>query len=495
MEWTDGRGATDRPGQRIGVVTATEFARQALEQPDPAGMRLAKGLRPGRVTPGRDWHDVLPLDDRIALVIGQVPRQPTEEVAAAVVERLRGALTTQLLQGRGPAETMLALHRYAGYAPEAAGTTLCLAVFEPATRSLRCAAAGHPGVLVITDSGGVRQLIGSRGGPLATGYLDLGRETVETVGLRETVLQYSMELARCHPGLERVTASIVADRGPDPRALCDRLTGTSWSLPDAGDVVAFAFTPSGRPGGPFALSVPAEPGQLSVLRRELAAWLAASGVSKEDTFAFVLAVGEAAANSVEHGYHGGRDGGLVTVTAEAGGGGAIRVTVSDNGRWRYPPIADHSRGRGLLIMRESMDEVLVHRGEHGTVITLCKRPSRAPGDGRSDPGGYELRVTKTGEVVRVEVSGEFPAASAPAVRRGLLTAARGGVFPLQLDLSGAGRDVEGLVLALFSVADAAAAAGRPLVLAAPEPSPVRDALATAGLHRIALVTDALESTT
>ncbi|SDM88393.1 ATP-binding protein [Allokutzneria albata] len=478
-------------------MTATELASQVFDQPEPAGMRLAKGVRPGRVTPARDWHDVLPLDDRVALVIGQVPRQPTEDAAAAVVERLRGALTTQLLQGRGPAETVLALHRYAGYAPEAAGTTLCLAVFEPATRSLRCAAAGHPGVLVISESGWVRQLIGSRGGPLATGQPDLGRETVETVGRRETVLQYSIELGRCHPGtgLESVAAAVVAERGPDPRALCDRLADTPSCPPDAGDAVAFAFTPAGRPGGPFALSVPAEPGQLTVLRRELAAWLTASGVSKEDTFAFVLAVGEAAANSVEHGYHGGRDGGLVTVTAEAGGGGAIRVTVSDNGRWRYPPVTDHSRGRGLLIMRESMDEVLVHRGEHGTVVTLCKRPSRGSDGGRHDPGGYELRVARVGETVRVEVAGELPAASAPALRRGLLTAARGGVFPLQLDLSGVGGDVEGLVLALFSVADAAAAAGRPLVLAAPDPSPVRDAIATAGLHRIANVTDALEPTT
>ncbi|WP_344881384.1 ATP-binding protein [Allokutzneria multivorans] len=473
-------------------MTVTEFARQPLDRPDPAGMRLATVLLPGGVAPGRDWHDVLPLDDRVALVIGQVPRQPTKDIAEAVVERLRGALTTQLLQGRGPAEAVLALHRYAGYAPEAAGTTLCLAVFEPETRSLRCATAGHPGVLLISRDGWVRQLIGSRGGPLASGYPDLGGETVETVGQEEIVLQYSIELGRCHPdaGLERAVVSLVAERGPDPRALCERLTASC--PPDIGDAVAFAFTPSARSNRPFALSVPAEPAKLSLLRKELTAWLTASGVSEEDTFAFVLAVGEAASNSVEHGYDNGRDGGLVTVTAEAGGSGAIRITVSDNGRWRYPPVADHSRGRGLLIMRESMDEVLVHRGEHGTVVTLFKRPSRAPSNGRQDPGGYELSVAKVGEVVRVEVSGELPAASAPALRRGLLTAARGGVFPLQLDLSGVAGDVEGLVLALFSVADAASAAGRPLVLAAPRTSSVRDALATAGLHRIATVTDALE---
>ncbi len=459
-------------------------------------MRLASGLLPGSASPGRDWHDVLPLDDRVALVIGKVPRQPTEDMAAAVVERLRGALTTQLLQGRGPAETVLALHRYAGYAAEAAGTTLCLAVFEPETRSLRCATAGHPGVLLISEDGCVRQLIGSRGGPLAAGFPDIGGETVETVGQEEVVLQYSIELGRCHPdsGLERAAAAAVAESGPDPRVLCDRLTTSATCPSDIGDAMAFAFVPSTRSNRPFVLSIPAEPARLSFLRRELSAWLAASGVSKEDAFGFVLAVGEAASNSVEHGYDSGRGGGLVTVTAEAGGSGAIRITVSDNGRWRYPPVADHSRGRGLLIMRESMDEVLVHRGEHGTVVTLFKRPSRAAGNGRHDPGGYELSVAKTGEVVRVEVSGELPAASAPALRRSLLTAARGGVFPLQLDLSGVAGDVEGLVLALFSVADAASAAGRPLVLAAPEASPVRDALATAGLHRIATVTDALEPT-
>ncbi|MFB9903275.1 ATP-binding protein [Allokutzneria oryzae] len=490
-------GGADRSSLLAAVMTARqELARQAADQLGLAGIRFAKGVVAGDRAVGRDWHDVLAMGDRIALVVGQVPRQRDEESARVVVERLRGVITAQLLHGCTAAETVLALHRYAGFAAEAAGATLCLAVFEPATRSVRCASAGHPGVLVITEHGVIRQLVGSRSGPLATGYPARAREALETVGERETVLLYSTELGRCHPDvrLETLATSVVAETGADPRALCERLTGRLSCSPDAGDAVALVFTPTRVPVGPFALSFPAEAGRLSALRHELADWLGRVGVSEEDTFAFVLAVGEAAANSIEHGYRSDSATGTITVTAESGAGGATRVTVSDDGHWRYPPLTDHSRGRGLLIMRESMDEVLVHRGAHGTVVTLCKRPSsRADRNGQCDPGGYEVRVRQVEGAVRVELGGELPASVAPALRKSLLTAARGGVFPLRLDLSDVGRDTEGLVLALFSVADAAAAAGQPLVLAAPDPSPVREALATAGLHRIARVTDILET--
>jgi serine/threonine-protein kinase RsbW len=72
------------------------------------------------------------------------------------------------------------------------------------------------------------------------------------------------------------------------------------------------------------------------------------------------------ANSIEHGYRDDPFGMIdvvATVTADA-----VEVKVTDRGAWRGP-MTDQSRGRGLQLIRESMDEVLVERGD-GTVVTM-----------------------------------------------------------------------------------------------------------------------------
>ena len=62
---------------------------------------------------------------------------------------------------------------------------------------------------------------------------------------------------------------------------------------------------------------------------------------------------------------------LVSVEATHAGE-SIEVVVHDFGRWD-PSGSEHSRGRGLEIMRSLMDEVTIMPGAFGTDITMRRR--------------------------------------------------------------------------------------------------------------------------
>lgn len=103
------------------------------------------------------------------------------------------------------------------------------------------------------------------------------------------------------------------------------------------------------------------------LRHLFAAWLV-SDVADDDTVdGLVLAVYEALANAAEHAYAGSVSG-LMHLEARRRAT-TIRVTVSDEGRWRTGRSGPF-RGRGLPTMRTLFDAVHVIRGAHGTRVEL-----------------------------------------------------------------------------------------------------------------------------
>jgi anti-sigma regulatory factor (Ser/Thr protein kinase) len=51
--------------------------------------------------------------------------------------------------------------------------------------------------------------------------------------------------------------------------------------------------------------------------------------------------------------------------------GMAAVTISDHGGWRDP--RGGNRGRGILIMREFMDDVSIERTGQGTTVDLRRR--------------------------------------------------------------------------------------------------------------------------
>ena len=138
-------------------------------------------------------------------------------------------------------------------------------------------------------------------------------------------------------------------------------------------------------------SWPADPAQLSVIRRELNSWLAPLALSEDETADVVLAVDEAAANAVRHAYGPGRSGVVeLTLWTEPG---TLCVEVVDHGSWRPPatPTAageGGDSGRGIPLMSTTADAVLIHYDTRGSRVLLRHRVAD-PVEGTLEDAGTE----------------------------------------------------------------------------------------------------------
>jgi anti-sigma regulatory factor (Ser/Thr protein kinase) len=120
-------------------------------------------------------------------------------------------------------------------------------------------------------------------------------------------------------------------------------------------------------------SWPADPAQLSVIRRELAGWLAPLALTDDEVAGVVLAVDEAAANAVRHAYGPGGSGVVeLTMWTEPG---TLCVEVVDHGSW-VPPATDTAPdgladgGRGIPLMSSMAEAVLIHHDGRGSRVLL-----------------------------------------------------------------------------------------------------------------------------
>jgi serine/threonine-protein kinase RsbW len=112
--------------------------------------------------------------------------------------------------------------------------------------------------------------------------------------------------------------------------------------------------------------------QIALLRADLRTWLVSHEIEPQCRDAVLLACSEAVANAIEHGY---RDDpfGMIDVTATVSAD-AIEVRVTDHGTWRGA-VTDVARGRGLQLIRESMDQVNFDRSD-GTTVTMRRSRRR-----------------------------------------------------------------------------------------------------------------------
>ena len=134
-------------------------------------------------------------------------------------------------------------------------------------------------------------------------------------------------------------------------------------------------------------SWPADPTQLTVIRHELAGWLAPLALTEDETADVVLAVDEAAANCVLHAY-GPEESGAVELTlwtetgpgdgSVEGGGATLCIEVVDHGQWQ-PPTERPTEGgrgeggRGIPLMSTMSESVLIHYDERGSRVLLRHR--------------------------------------------------------------------------------------------------------------------------
>jgi anti-anti-sigma factor len=192
-------------------------------------------------------------------------------------------------------------------------------------------------------------------------------------------------------------------------------------------VIVARLTPA-----PLRLTLRAEPAQLRALRAAVADWTAAAGLGDDDAYDLQLALGEAAANAVEHAY---RDGpaGTMTVKVTRDADGRVRASVRDEDRWRPEPADRGHRGRGLDMIREVSEDMRMRRGRTGTHVRFeipppsphSPAPEPVAPDVSSVMEATRLRVTDVDGAPRVEVLGDLDIDAVDAVRGELLAATRG----------------------------------------------------------------------
>jgi hypothetical protein len=189
---------------------------------------------PGHLV-GGDWYDVLPLPGNdVLLVVGDITGHGIDAVTGMIAARnaLRGLAAT----GEGPAELLGHLNYLACHLTEGiAGTVVC-GHYQPRTRVLRWARAGHLPPVLVRDGVG-------RALPLPEGVL-LGLDPAAVYEEAATQLQVGDTLLLFTDGLVESRSGSISDSlhdfaraaapaGPDAGAHADRILG--GALSDTGD--------------------------------------------------------------------------------------------------------------------------------------------------------------------------------------------------------------------------------------------------------------------
>ncbi len=108
----------------------------------------------------------------------------------------------------------------------------------------------------------------------------------------------------------------------------------------------------------------------------LRSWLPTAAVNPSTAADVLLAVGEAAANAVEHAVKDATRDVVVEVTAHATNTG-LALTIRDNGRWAaQPSTAPGARGDGSRLMRALIDTVTITPSPQGTTVEMHKELHR-----------------------------------------------------------------------------------------------------------------------
>ena len=288
--------------------------------------------------------------------------------AAMLMGRHRNAFRAYAYECASPAEIVRRMIRHVD-SDEMIITVACVS-FDPYTRELTYACAGHlPPLLIDDDLHEVTRLDRASSPPLGVAEpQDITEQRVPIAG-PTTLVMYTDGLIerRGHnidAGIE-LLANVFAQS--ENVSIDSTLRVVVGALGPPADDVALLVARLTHEAERFEVEMPARPEELAPLRRRLKAWLTRRGVSASDVGEIVLAVGEACNNAVEHAYDQ-RPGDVWISVAE--NDGALRITVEDRGSWRPDERGDDTRGRGLSIMHTLMDAVTIETTERGTRVVL-----------------------------------------------------------------------------------------------------------------------------
>ncbi|MFX0577382.1 SpoIIE family protein phosphatase [Nocardia nepalensis] len=366
-----------------------------IELPPRFSVHYEPALPPLEI--GGDWYDVVPLrDGTIGVVVGDCVGRGLS--AAVVMGQLRTAARALLLRGAGPAQLLAELDTVAGRIPGAMCTTVCAAVLDPVRGLVRYSSAGHmPPILADVGQPG-RLLEGGRAVPLAT--FDTPRRPEATTALTpgSTLVLFTDGLVEqrgvdIDDSFAKISAVLADTGGKLPREVADAVL--SRLRPSAGYDDDVAMVVYRQPPAPLRLEIPANPDQLSAMRKRLKAWLAAAAVPHDLASDLIAAANEACSNSIEHAYRngGGRatramsstaellgratspaaaattDPGLVELRAECDTQKVV-ILVTDTGTWKPRSADPGPRGRGIDMMRALTEELEIDHSGLGTRVRM-----------------------------------------------------------------------------------------------------------------------------
>jgi serine phosphatase RsbU (regulator of sigma subunit)/CheY-like chemotaxis protein/anti-sigma regulatory factor (Ser/Thr protein kinase) len=387
--------AGDRMAIAIDHVQRFAHGRQLVETlqrsllpgrlPHHPRLKLAARYLPSGLAPqiGGDWYDALELDsDRTAVMIGDVVGHGIR--AATTMSELRNALRAFAVEGHGPGAALYQLDRVvlATIGPGMIATVLFL-IIDTAAGTVTVARAGHPPPALRGTDGSVRFLETAGTLPLGIDERASATEATYPFAPGETLLLFTDGLVERRResitlGFDRLREAL-ASAPDDVEEICDHvLAETVAAQVSTDDIALLAVRLLGMASGPLELTLSARPESVPLARHRLRAWLTAQ-VPQLDRMTrgdLEVAWSEAVTNVVRHAY-GPRDE-TFEVSASVDES-AVTMVVRDNGSWR-PPRRSHG-GRGLTLMRQLCDQVLIDRRTDGTTVTMRLTLPGAEADG------------------------------------------------------------------------------------------------------------------
>ncbi|MGZ4509893.1 MAG: SpoIIE family protein phosphatase [Mycobacterium sp.] len=336
-------------------------------------VRYQAASRPLQV--GGDWYDIVDLEDgRIALIVGDCVGHGL--AAATVMGQLRSACRALLLDHPSPGAALAGMDRFAARLPGAQCTTAVCAVLDPATGELVYSSAGHPPPILVHADGTARILEDGHTIPLGIRHGWPRPEAHVKIPARATLLLYTDGLVErrrtpVEDGIARASGLVQDGRGCTLDELANQIM--SSLAPSGGyqdDVAVLLY----RHPAPLEMDFPADASNLATTRAALRNWLSEARVDPDQTYAMLVAAGEAVANAIEHGH---RDSPQGTISLRATAlVDQVQLTIADTGSWKPPqPAASSHRGRGITLMRALMQDVTIHPDNAGTTVHLSARIS------------------------------------------------------------------------------------------------------------------------
>ncbi len=324
--------------------------------PQTPGVVLSADYRPGNTeaTIGGDWYDAFALEDgRLVITIGDVLGKGLD--AAVTMAKVRQAMRSAAALLPDPLAMLTAADSAVrDVAPDTYATALA-AVYDPRSRQLTFATAGHAGPTIVTADGTIEDR-GARGIMLGLRPTD-GGESVTlaaspgsafvffTDGLTEATRDLDEGYRRLHAALG--TPYVVAAKNP-ARELVDHVLDGRAAADDVAVLVA-QIAPLPVRG---TWRVPARVDEVAIVRKAVRTLLREAAIDDDDRSRLELAAGELASNAVKYGR-----GGFVEVSLEILGERAA-LGVVNSGDIFEPPSVDlrsiglGESGRGLALLCE-----------------------------------------------------------------------------------------------------------------------------------------------